>query len=359
MSSVTGLLALLGLGLLVGGAELLVRGAAGLARRLGVPTLVIGLTIVSWGTASPEVAVTLRSALGGSADLAVGNAVGSSIFNLLVLLGLAAVVAPFHVRRQVIRLDVPVLIGAAGAVALLARDGRLSTAEGVLLCLAFLAHSAWLFRRGEVEPEPAVSGSPVWQDLLLLAVGLGLLLQGAAWLVAGALAVARALAVSEAVIGLTVLAAGTSLPEVATALASARRGTPELAIGNALGSSIYNLLLVLGLTAAVCGGIPVALGVLHFDLPFLLAACLACLPVFFAAGGITRAEGLVMLGYYVLYVVWLLLAAARHDALPAFSGVMLGFVVPLTAIGVGYSVWATCRAERQPTAAAPESPAPR
>lgn len=335
MDATTGILFVLGLGLLVGGAEALVRGASGLAARFGIPPLVIGLTVVAYGTSAPEMAIGAASALRGQSDLAFGNAVGSNLFNILFVLGLSAAIRPLVVTRQLLRLDVPVMIGVTILAFLLALDGAIGRFEGAALLLGTVGYTVLLLRLARRGPAPRPSNvSEAPQSLavqaLLVVAGLGALVLGSRWLVAGAVAVARWLGLSELVIGLTIIAAGTSLPEVASSVVATLRGEREIAVGNVVGSNIFNLLAVLGLAAAVApDGIAVAPAALRFDLPILLAASLACLPVFFTDGRIDRWEGFLFLGTYLAYNAYLVLDAQGHDALPVYSAVLTYFAAPL------------------------------
>ncbi len=332
-----------GLALLAGGGELLVRGASRLAAALGISPLVIGLTVVAYGTSAPEAAVTLQSGLEGRADLALGNVVGSSIFNVLVVLGISALIVPLVVSQRLVRIEVPLLVGVSGLVLLLGLDGDIGRGDGALLVAGAIAYTFFAVRRSRRE-ESAVAdqyareyGPPrrpvrlVTGHLALVVLGLGLLVLGSRWLVDGAVAVARSLGMSELVIGLTIVAVGTSLPEVATSLVAALRHERDIAVGNIVGSNLFNLLAALGLGGLlVPGGIHVAPAALRFDLPVMLAVAVACLPIFFTGHLIARWEGGLFLAYYAAYTAYLIMAAAGHDALPAFSRVMAAFVIPLT-----------------------------
>jgi cation:H+ antiporter len=333
---------LTGLVLLGLGAEGLVRGASRAAAALGVSPLVVGLTVVAYGTGAPELAVCVRSALGGGAgsDLAVGNVVGSNIFNVLFILGLSAAVAPLVVSRQLVRIDVPIMIGAVALLGVFALDGEIGRLEAGVLFGGSVAYTAFAVRlsraervAGPEDPGPS-AGAAAWaRNLALLGLGLLLLVLGARWLVEGAVSFARVLGVSELVIGLTIVAVGTSLPEVATSLVAALRGERDLAVGNVIGSNLFNVLAVLGVTGLVApGGLRVAAAVSRFDLPVMLAVCFACLPIFGRRHRLARWEGLLFLGYYLGYVLYVVLAATEHDALPRYSAVMLEFVLPLTAV---------------------------
>jgi cation:H+ antiporter len=339
VDALTPVLFLIGLVLLVLGANALVRGAADLAAGLGTPPLIIGLTIVAFGTSAPEVLVSLQAAASGESGIALGNVIGSNIFNILFILGVSALIAPLRVSAQLVRLDVPVMIFVSVLALLLALDGRIARIEGAVLAGGIVAYTAFLARqakRGRVEPPKDAVGLPAlgthWAlNLLRIGVGLALLVLGARWLIGSATEIARLLGISELVVGLTIVAAGTSLPEVATSIAATVRGERDIAVGNVVGSNIFNLLLVLG-GAAMIGpaGIPVPPAALTFDLPVMTAVAVACLPIFFTGYTIARWEGAVFLGYYVAYTAFIVLDATNHDVAPIFAGVMLMFVIPLT-----------------------------
>lgn len=357
--AVLGLL-VLGLILLVVGAELFVRGAASLASLVGISPLVVGLTVVALGTSAPEIAVSVQASRGGEPDLALGNVVGSNVFNVLFILGLSALLVPLVVSQNLVRLDVPVMIAVSVLLILLASDGAVGAGDGAILLLLGLSYVAFLLAQSRRQVAasrespgggaPAASpGTPLgWaRNLVLIAVGLATLVVGSRWLVQGAVTLAEALGVGSLIIGLTVIAAGTSLPEVATSVIASLRGQRDIAVGNVVGSNIFNVLFVLGLSSvAAPRGIPITSSVLRFDLPVMLAVAVACLPIFFTGHRIGRLEGALFLGYYVAYTTYLIMAAAGHDALPAFSSVMLSFVLPLTAftlLVVSYRAWSAGR----------------
>lgn len=366
MTPLTLALFVLGIVILVAGAEILVRGASRLAAALGISPLVIGLTVVAFGTSSPELAVSVQSALSGETSLAVGNVVGSNIFNVLFILGLAAAVTPLVVAQQLVRLDVPLVIASSFALLLLAQDGGLGRVDGALLFAGVVAYTVFLVRqsrretaavRAEYEQEfgERAAGAVSWlRDAALILGGLVMLVLGSRWLVGGAVEIATALGVSELVIGLTIVAAGTSLPEVATSVLASMRGERDIAVGNVVGSNLFNLLAVLGLSSLVApGGIAVDPAALRFDIPVMIAVAVACLPVF-ARQVISRPIGLFFLAYYVAYAAYLVLAATEHDALPAYSSVMTLFVLPLTAVTLAVM---GIRALRDRRGEAPGSPA--
>ncbi|XKE44530.1 calcium/sodium antiporter [Halomonas organivorans] len=325
-----------GLVLLIVGAEGLVRGASRLAARLGISSLIIGLTVVAFGTSSPELAVSLKAAIGDQAGIAMGNVVGSNIFNVLFILGVSALIVPLTVAQQLVRFDIPLMIALSVLVLLMALDGGIARLDGLVLVAGLAAYTAFLLRQGKRAADPDASAEiPThWGlDLLLVVGGLGLLVLGSRWFVEGAVAFAAYLGVSEQVIGLTVIAAGTSLPEVVTSIIAALRGERDIAVGNVIGSNVFNLLGVLGLTGMLApSGIALSKAMIGFDLPVMIAVALACLPICFTGGRISRWEGGVFFGYYLAYTLYLILAAARHDALPGFGMVMLYFVLPITAL---------------------------
>ncbi len=344
---------LAGFVLLVGGAELLVRGAARLAAVFGISPLVVGLTVVAFGTSSPELAVSVVSAWEGQAGIALGNVVGSNICNVLLILGLSALVAPLVVHRQVVRLEVPIMVGVSLLLLLFAGNGVVGRGEGLLLFAGAVAYTVWSVRRSRREGRAAAAetaaaapaaGRSGWKgDALLILGGLLLLGIGSSWLVDGAVAAARFFGVSDLVIGLTVIAVGTSLPELATSVLASLRGERDIAVGNVVGSNIFNILVVLGLTAAVSpSGVPVPPAALGFDLPVMFAVAVACLPVFLTGHRIARWEGGLFFGYYLAYTLFVLLAAFGHPYLSAFSQAMLWFVLPLTvltlAVALGQSL---------------------
>ncbi|MDQ3557022.1 MAG: calcium/sodium antiporter [Gemmatimonadota bacterium] len=333
----------LGIVLLIGGAELLVRGASRLAGAFGISPLVVGLTVVALGTSSPELAVSVQAALGGNPEISIGNVVGSNIFNVLFILGISALIVPLVVSEQLVRLDVPLMIAASIALWVVALDGTVGRGDGVLLLAGIVAYTVFLVRQSRretvaarAEEEETPPGAGWLRNGLLVAVGLALLIVGSRWLVEGATVLATAFGVSQLVIGLTVVAAGTSLPEVATSVLAGLRGERDIAVGNVVGSNLFNILVILGVSAVVAPrGIAVAPAALAFDIPVMIAVAVACLPIFFTGHLISRWEGGVFLAFYVAYTTYVVLAATQHDALPALSGAMLYFVIPLTTITLG------------------------
>jgi cation:H+ antiporter len=331
-----------GLLLLIAGGEALVRGAGTLASRAGISPLVIGLVVVSAATSAPEFAVTFGAVLGGEPDLAVGNVVGSNIVNILLILGLSAVISPLLIKRQLVRFDMPVMVGISVLLLVVSLDGNISILDGILLFGSLVLHtviSIILSRKEVVDPKAKPDTMPLnskpvplWLAVLLLAVGIALLVFGAQFLVTGAVSIATSLGVSSLVIGLTVVAIGTSLPELATSIIAIIRGETDMAVGNVVGSNIFNIGMVLGLPAILFGeGIPVAPAAVSIDLPLMLATALALLPIAFTGFMVKRWEGGLFVILYVSYTLYLVLASTQHDAAEGFSTIMLWFVLPLVA----------------------------
>lgn len=345
------LLFLAGLALLILGAELLVRGASRLSLSLGIAPLVVGLTVVSFGTSAPELAISVKAALDGQTDLALGNVVGSNIFNILFILGLSALVAPLVVDRQLVRQEVPILVGLCLLVGWMALDREISFIDGAVLVALLVAYTGLLYRIGKTAPaseleDAMVTGtdspwqSKLWVQLLLMVSGLAMLVFGSRWMVEAATVFATMLGVSPLVIGLTIVSAGTGLPEVATSVIAAARGERDIAVGNVMGSCIFNLVCVLGVSALVApGGLDVPAALLSFDLPVMFAVSLACLPVLFTGHLIARWEGALFLAYYVFYATYLVLWAQDHASLDEYTWVMRTVVIPLTAITLAVVAW--------------------
>jgi cation:H+ antiporter len=334
-----------GLALLIAGGEALVRGAGTLASRAGISPLVTGLVVVSAATSAPELAVSVGAVLNGEPDLAVGNVIGSNIANILLVLGVAALLTPLVIKRQLVRFDIPIMLALSLLMLFLSLDGVLSFSDGLLLFGVVALHAVASIAIGKREvagsieqPESMpLNSKPVslWLAILLLLAGIGILVSGSQLLVVGAVNIATALGVGSLVIGLTVVAIGTSLPELATAIVAIRKGETDMAVGNIVGSNLFNIGLVLGIPAMIFGdGIPIATAVIAIDLPLMLAAALALLPIAFTGFVIARWEGAVFLALYVSYTAYLILDSTGHDAAVGFNGVMLSFVLPLLAISL-------------------------
>ena len=329
-----------GLALLTFGGEALVRGASTLASKVGISPLVIGLVVVSAATSAPEFAVTIGSVLNGEPDLAIGNVVGSNIANILLILGVAAVISPLVIKRQLVRFDIPVMLGASGLLVLFSLDGRISPVDGAVLVALLALHTIASFimgRKGVIDLEAETeelpfNSKPVGIPLALglPVIGVALLVVGSQLLVSGAVSIATVLGVSSLVIGLTVVAIGTSLPELATSIVAIRKGETDMAVGNVVGSNLFNIGLVLGVPALIFGdGLPVAGGAIAIDLPLMFAAAIALLPIAFTGFIIARWEGGLFLLLYVSYLTYLVLDSTGHDAADGFSAAMLTLVAPL------------------------------
>ncbi len=365
MDTLTIVLFVLGLILLVVGAEALVRGASRLAAVVGISPLVVGLTVVAFGTSSPELAVSVQSSFAGNADVAIGNVVGSNIFNVLFILGLSAAIAPLVVAQQLVRLDVPLLIGVSGLLWIFCADGNLARGEAAVFAVGIAVYVVFLiwqsrreqrsadFQKVESEYEREFGKTPAnslqqWLiNLTLLVVGLALLVLGSRWLVNGAVAFAEALGVSQLIIGLTIVSIGTSLPEVATSVVASLRGERDIAVGNVIGSNLFNILAVLGIAGVVSPNtIPVSAQAVHADIPVAIAVAVACFPIFFSGYRVSRWEGWLFLSYYVVYTFYLILRATASPALPLFTQAVLFVALPLTAILLTVKVVRTLQTRR-------------
>jgi cation:H+ antiporter len=351
-----------GLVLLVLGAELLVRGASRVAAMLGIPPLIIGLTIVAYGTSAPELFVSVQSSLQGNADIALGNVVGSNIFNALSVLGISALIAPLVVSQQIIRLDVPIMVGVSVLLFGFSLNGQIGRPEGIFLFMGGIGYTLFLMLQSQKEPDEKVqeeysqeyafqSDTPLksWGiNLGLVAAGIILLGLGADWLVDSGTTIARSMGVSELVIGLTIIAIGTSLPELATSVTASIKGERDIAVGNVVGSNIFNILVVLGVSAMISpsGGVAVAPSALWNDIPIAILVAIACLPIFFIGNVINRWEGGIFVAYYVIYSVHLLLKSTGHESLLLFNQVVGFGLIPLTLILFGLNVWQELRKGR-------------
>jgi len=332
---------LVGIGLLFAGGEVFVQGAVTLSLIFGIPQLVIGLTVVSFGTSAPELFVSVSSVLRGMDALAVSNVVGSNIFNVMVVLGSSALVMPLRVESRLVRRDVPVMIAVSAAVWGMASAGRVTWQSGAALLLALVINSIWEIRTAREEPEGVEEAEPdvnpdqgkrgLVKAVLSLLLGILLLGVGSKVLVNGASAAATILGVSKSVIGLTIVSAGTSMPELITSLVAAIKGKTDLAIGNVVGSNLLNQMLVLGASAVAAsgaGGLEVGALLIERDIPVMVITALACLPIFWTKGLITRLEGGILLGLYIFYVVDQVLPRTLPTWQDEFRLVMLCVVLP-------------------------------
>lgn len=300
---------------LVIGAEWLVRGGSALATRMGISPLLVGLTVVSIGTSLPELAVGIDATLNDAGPLAVGNIAGTNIVNILLILGLSAAMVPLALGRQTIRLDLPVMVFSALLLLVLCVGGSLSRVDGAILFAVAIAYTAFAIRlelrdrkrpTEDSDPDTAQLAAiaalpPAWQSVVALLGGIAVVVVAADWMVDGAVSVARDLGVSEAFIGLTIVAIGTSAPELVTTVMSTIRGDRDLAIGNLIGSSVYNVTFIMGATALV-RPLEVTDELIRVDIPIMAAVTLLCIPVFLTGKRVTRWEGI---GFVCLYVVYL------------------------------------------------------
>jgi len=313
----TGLLIVVGLTALVGGAELLIRGGSRVASRLGISPIAVGLTFVSIGTSAPELAVGIDAGLQGNGGLVVGNIAGTNVVNVLLILGLSAAIRALPLDSVTLRLDLPMMASAAVILLLLAIDGVLSTADGIILLFVAVAYTALIVKNSKRE-SPRVQAEyaeeytvpagrlAATRDVAVLVTGTVVIVVGADWLVSGAVDLAVALDVSNALIGLTVVAIGTSAPELATTIVSTIRGDRDIAIGNLIGSSVYNIGLILGTTAVVVPGrFDLSAPLTYVDIPIMTGVALLCVPMFVVGAKITRTEGVACVAAYGVYLAYL------------------------------------------------------
>ena len=316
---------LIGLATLVAGSELLVRQGTKLVILAGIPPIVIGLTVVAVGTSAPELAIGIEAALLGKGSLAVGNVAGTNILNILLILGLSAWLLPMPIDMRVLRHDLPAMVVAATILVVMAADGVLTRFEGMVLVLGAIAYTIGTilstrrerprvkaeFEREFAEETAAArvrDMSGIVVSFLLLAVSIAVVVKGADWLVYGASDLARSLGVSDAFIGLTVVAIGTSSPELVTMIVATLRGERDIAIGNVIGSSTYKILAILGTTALVPGnGIAVEPDLIRIDIPISALAALACIPIFLTSRRVTRIEGALFVCAYLAYLTYLVI----------------------------------------------------
>lgn len=348
-----------GLVVLVGGAEVLIRSASRLAVTFGISPLVVGLTVVAFGTSAPEMAVGVQSALDGQTDLALGNVTGSNMFNTLAVLGVASVVGALVVRQKLVRREMPVLILVSVVVLVMALNGGIGRLEGLLLFAGAVVYTVWAIRVERNEP-PEVQAEYVdefvtraaprhWSiDAGVVVVGLALLVLGARWLVAGASEIALSLGMSELLVGVTIVAIGTSLPELATSVVAAVRGERDIAVGNVVGSNLFNLLVVLGLSAVVSPrGLPVPDQVLDFQLPALVVVSLLCFGVFYTQLSVRRWEGAAFLMLYCAYMTYTVAEATDSGSLGVVQTVS-AVLVTVVALAVGITTWRALRNGNRP-----------
>jgi cation:H+ antiporter len=352
---------ILGLVSLVGGAEFLVKGAAAVATRLGIEPVIIGLTVVAFGTSAPELAVSVSSGLSGNSDVAFGNVVGSNIVNILLILGASAIVGGLAVTQRIIRLDVPLLIVVSVVALLMSLDNNVGRIDGFILFAGIVAYTGWLIRASRREGaevveeyeeaieivEGAAVEKPIVVQLGYVLAGLVTLVIGSQLLVNSATDIATEFGVSELVIGLTVVAIGTSLPEFATSMLAAFRGQRDIAVGNVVGSNLFNLMSVLGLTSIVSpDGVAVSDASLRLDFPVMLAATIVLIPIFWSGFEIKRWEGFILVAFYLLYVAYLIVDANDSDAADVIgpAALIAAPLVLMTFAVTGFQGWRRHRA---------------
>ena len=357
-----------GLVVLVGGAELLIRSASRLAVTLGISPLVVGLTVVAFGTSAPEMAVGVQAALDGQTDLALGNVTGSNMFNTLAVLGVAAVIGALVVRQKLVRREMPVLVVVSVVVFVMALNGGIGRGEGLVLVLGAVVYTVWAIRVERKEP-PEVQAEYEqvlvtkvrprhWSiDVGAVVVGLVLLVVGARWLVAGASEIAVSLGMSELLVGVTIVAIGTSLPEMATSVVAAVRGERDIAVGNIVGSNLFNLLVVLGLSAMVSPrGVPVPEQVMNFQLPALVVVSLLCFGVFYTQLSVRRWEGVAFLVLYGAYMAYTVAEATGSGSLGVVQ-VVSATLLTAVAVAVAFTTWSALRNGNQvAVGSAPDRP---
>lgn len=340
---------LCGLGLLIFGANLLVKHSSNIAAALKVPPLVIGLTIVAFGTSAPELAVGIKSSIDGNSSMVMGNVVGSNIFNVLFILGLAALISPLVVTQQLVKFDTPLMIVLSVAAFVLAIDQKISQLEGIMLVTALIIYILFLLKQSKKMQEENNDVNPEvkfhwFKNITLTLAGLGLLVLGSELFIDNLVKVARSLKISEEIISLTLVAAGTSLPELVTSIMAVTKGQVDIAVGNVVGSNIFNLLGVLGLSSAVnTNGCDITDAMISFDIPLMVAVSIACLPIFFTGNRINRLEGALFMSVYIAYTAYLILLSSHHDSLKYFTTTLLYFFLPLVVLGVSISVFREIR----------------
>ncbi len=373
MSSV--LLFLLGLGILLAAGHLVIDAATRIGTRCGLTPLVVGLTLIAAATSAPELAVVFQSISVDDTELAVGSIIGSNIANVLLVLGLVAATGAIHVTLRVVRVDIPIMIAASTALLIFSLDGTLTRSDGLMLFAGLVGFVLWTLRSAPRTSDPAQlqmattpSASKISRSdelrlvpaIVRLVVGIAGLAIAARFVVRGAEEIATSLGVPELVVGLTVVALGTSAPEIATTAMAAFKGHRELAVGNAVGSNIFNILLVLGVTATASPrGIAIGSDAVSLDLPIMVAAAFACLPLVFWDHKLDRWEGVVFLFYYAAYLTFLVLDSTGNRLSDPFALVMLGFVTPLTVLTISIGLLQTWRRKRFTSSRTHQLPIPR
>lgn len=332
-----------GLIALISGAELIVRYISKLAIKVGVSKIVIALTVVAFGTSAPELAVSIQASVDGQTDLMLGNIVGSNISNTLLILGLSALFIPLKVHKKLIITDAPVMLGVTVLIFILCLNGSLSFWDSSLLVVLLLTYLIYLSRKKGHTDIPEIGkkeedGGHLLVNIVLSTLGFVLLISGARWLISSSLIFADIAGISELIVGLTVVAIGTSLPEIVTSLVAAIRGERDIAVGSVVGSNILNLLAVLGFSGLFAAeSIPVQQSLLNFDFLVLIAATVACLPIFYTGHKIVRWEGAFFLFFYFAYLFYLFLSTTEHKFLDVFINMMVFFIIPVAVITILYN----------------------
>ena len=358
----------LGLIALVAGGELLVRGASRIALLWGVSPLVVGLTVVAFGTSAPEAAVSILSSFKGASGVAVGNVMGSNIFNILAVLGLSALVAPLAVHQQVVRIEASLGVAVTLLLTGLIVDGVIGRVDGAILFFGILAYTFWAVRQSraesiEIQEEYTREfGAKLRRNghmalpALVIAAGVAILVLGSNLLVNGASAMAKRLGVDDLVIGLTIVAAGTSLPELATSVIAGLKQERDIAVGNVVGSNLFNILFVLGLAGmAAPAGLAVPPEALRFDVWVMLGVAGLALPVFFSGYRISRWEGAVFLFFYAMYLCFIVLSATGRQDLTAFKIAVLCFMIPMLVLIIGTAAWQLLFSKKIPASRRPRA----
>ncbi|MAO64315.1 MAG: hypothetical protein CL666_04895 [Balneola sp.] len=338
---------ILGLVMLIAGAELFLKSVDKFGLAWSVSPVVMGLTVVAFATGAPELAISLQAAAEGKPDLVLGNILGSNIANILLILGIAGLVKPLKITNRIIKIDVPVVIGASVLLFVLAMDGSLTPRDGFIILAALVVYSLFVYRqirkdrqvnRLKNEENPSKLDEPVtaWfytKYILILLIGLAFIVSGSRWMVDAAVEIAGVLGISELIIGLTIVSIGTSLPEVATSLSAVRHNDSDTAVANVMGSNLYNIFLTLGLTIVVApGALSVSPDALKLDMPIMIAVALACLPLFWPGKQLGRIEAGGFLFYYIAYMAYLVLISIQHPLEQTMEWWMVWVIMPVTVV---------------------------
>lgn len=351
-------LLILGLVLLTVGADWFVKGASKIATVLGIPPLIIGLTLVAFGTSAPELAVSLKGVFSGETDVTIGNVVGSNILNILLILGLASMITPLVVKRSLAKIDVPFLIVTSALMWYFSYDLNVTRFEGIILFVLFNAYMAFLYLNNKGNKnndllqelhldEAEISDEkehPHWlKNSVFIVVGITMLILGSDLMVNNAIIIAKVLGMSTLLISLTIVAIGTSLPEIATSVIAAIRGEGDIAVGNIIGSNLFNILLVLGLSATLAPtGIGLDQQAINFDIPVMFGVAVLCLPFFFSKGELSRKEGAIFLAFYVVYTIGLVAMTIQPQWLAFITPVFYVLLV-FTTLDVAFNTFSSLK----------------